>query len=59
MLIQRKLAQVVYGSGGGKPGDFDQFWPLPEKYKLDSGTVPSWAATSLELRNKILADLKK
>ena len=28
MLIQRKLAQVIWGGNGGKPGYFDKFWPV-------------------------------
>ena len=29
MMAQRKVAQVVWGAQGGKPGEFDDFWPLP------------------------------
>ncbi len=41
MLLQRKLAQIVFGSQGGKPDDFNNFWPLPESIKSES-TVRTW-----------------
>ena len=41
MLLQRKVAQIIFGSQGGKPNDFNEFWPLPESIKIES-SVKTW-----------------
>lgn len=37
-LVMRKVAQLIYASNGGKPNDFDKFWPLGEQHQPDSKT---------------------
>lgn len=54
MLVQRKVAQIIYGSQGGKPENFYEFWPLPARlhipvYKKVWGTKEDAA----ELRKQI------
>ena len=54
MLINRKVAQIIHASQGGKPGDFDSFWPLPESVKSES-EVKTWGTKEEadELRKRI------
>ncbi len=54
MLVQRKVAQIIYGSQGGNPEEFNEFWPLPKRlhipvYKKTWGTKEDAA----ELRKQI------
>ena len=56
MLVMRKVAQAA-SAGFVKGDDFEKFWPAPER--LSTPDIPSWAATSIELRKKIISDLKK
>ena len=57
MLIQRKLAQVIWGGNGGKPDGFDNFWPIPDGVKKES-VVKTWGTKeeAMEFRNKIMKD---
>jgi hypothetical protein len=41
MLIHRKVAQVMWGAQGGKPHEFDKFWPLP---RTAPATVRVWGS---------------
>ena len=34
----RKVAQLIYASNGGKPSEFDKFWPLTENHIPDTKT---------------------
>jgi len=34
----RKVAQLIYASNGGKPNEFDKFWPIGEQHQPDSKT---------------------
>lgn len=52
MLIMRKVAMAA-GAGYIKSQDFENFWPGP---KGDQKETPSWASTSIELRDKLLKD---
>lgn len=55
MLVMRKVAMAA-SAGFVKPEDFASFWPLKA---TDEKEVPSWAATSLELRKELLEKFKK
>jgi hypothetical protein len=55
MMILRKVAQAA-SAGSVKSEDFESFWPRPQESSPD---IPSWAATSLEMRKKFIEDLKK
>lgn len=54
MMIMRKVAQAA-SAGFVKQNDFNEFWPLKEEDVI----TPSWSATPLELRKKILSELKR
>lgn len=54
MLVLRKVAQA--STGDWKEGSFDRWWPLPNQQEKQ---VPSWAATSLELRKELLEKFSK
>lgn len=43
MLVMRKVAQVIYGSNGGKPNEFEAFWPLPDSIKAERVTY-TWGS---------------
>ncbi len=51
----RKVAQAA-SIGYVKADDFDKFWPGP---KSNQKEVPSWAATSIELRKELLEKFSK
>jgi len=51
-MIQRKLAQIIWGGNGGKPGEFDQFWPLVVQDEPDK-KVWGTEQEAAELRVKI------
>ena len=55
MLIQRKLAQVIWGGNGGKGNEFEQFWPLPDAVKQEA-VVKTWGTQeeAQELKRKIM-----
>lgn len=50
----RKVAMAA-SAGFVESNDFNSFWPDENKKEED---VPSWGATPIELRKKILAKLK-
>ena len=52
-MIWRKVAQAA-SAGFVKSSDFEDFWPT-EKEEVET---PSWSATPIELRKKILNQLK-
>jgi len=52
-MIQRKVAQAA-SAGFVKSEDFESFWPSAQEEK----ETPSWSETPIELRKKILANLK-
>lgn len=51
----RKVAQAA-GAGYIKPDDFEKFWPGPAR---SSKELPSWKATSIEFRQKLMEQYKK
>jgi len=53
-MIMRKVAQAA-GAGFIKNEDFESFWPSA---KGEEKETPSWSSTPIELRKKILNDLK-
>lgn len=53
-MIWRKVAQAA-SAGFVKSADFEDFWPAAKGEEKDT---PSWSATPIELRKKILAELK-
>lgn len=55
MLIQRKLAQVIWGGNGGKANEFEQFWPLPDSVKTET-VAKTWGTKeeAAELKRKIM-----
>lgn len=55
MLILRKVA-IAASAGWIKSNDFNAFWPIDDNEK---DLKPSWGATSLELRKKLMEKFKK
>lgn len=53
MLIQRKVAQVIWGSNAGKPDGFDKFWPLPSSQDDENKKVWGSIEEAAELRKQI------
>jgi hypothetical protein len=53
-MIWRKVAQAA-SAGFVKSEDFEDFWP---SFKGEEMETPSWGSTPIELRKKILNDLK-
>lgn len=53
ILIQRKIAQTIWGAGGGKPLDFNKFWPLKGTNAVDD--IKTWGTEddAKELRERI------
>lgn len=47
---------MASSAGFVKSEDFEQFWPSANGSQNET---PSWAATSIELRNKLLLDFNK
>jgi hypothetical protein len=54
-MIWRKVAQAA-SAGFVKSADFEEFWP---SIKGEPEESPSWSATPIELRKKILKELRK
>jgi len=52
MLIQRKVAQIIWGGNGGKPGDFNTYWPIGANEEV-SKKVWGSADEAAELRHRI------
>jgi len=53
MLVQRKVAQIIFGSQGGKPEEFNRFWPLPDS--VPEHNIKTWGTKeeAAELRRRI------
>ena len=51
-MALRKVAQVIYGSNGGKTNDFNSFWPLGKQVEVDKVTWGSKEEAD-EFRRKI------
>jgi hypothetical protein len=54
-MIWRKVAQAA-SAGFVKSSDFEDFWP---SIKGEEVETPSWSSTPIELRKKILKELRK
>ena len=52
MLIQRKVAQIIWGGNGGKPADFNTYWPTGINDEV-SKKVWGSADEAAELRKRI------
>lgn len=53
-MIWRKVAQAS-SAGFVKSEDFESFWPSKKEEEKET---PSWSSTPIELRKKILSELK-
>ena len=53
MLIQRKIAQIIFGANGGKPGEFNQFWPYEKDDQEPDKKVWGSADEAAQLRKDI------
>ena len=51
----RKVAQAA-SAGFVKSSDFESFWPGPKGQEKE---LPSWAATSIELRKELIKKFKE
>lgn len=52
VMALRKVAQVIYGSNGGKTNDFNSFWPLSKQVEVNKVTWGSKEEAD-EFRRKI------